>query len=94
MSRSKKKQRQQGVVVALGRDELAERAQAFANYAAKRLPAGARVVVAVTDVEGDWVGVGSNTNPHDVEAILRSSLIGADKCSAPRSIIEVRGEEA
>ncbi len=84
--------RRRTIAVTLSREELMHRAQAFANYAARRMPRGSRVVVVATDVSGEWVGVGSNTNPKDIEAILRSALLGADRHDG--QVIEVKGEEA
>ena len=75
----------------LSREQAANRAQAIANEAAKKLPAGTRVVVAVTDASGEWVGVGSNTNPRDVKAILESSLLGADRRDG--TVIDTSGRE-
>jgi predicted sugar kinase len=86
----RRKKVERKVLVGLSRDEAMNRAQKIADAAAKKLPRGVRVVVAVTDVTGEWVGVGSNTNPKDIEAILRSALLGVDK-SEPK-IIEVEGE--
>jgi predicted sugar kinase len=90
--RQKKAERKALVVpVDLPRDEAMRRAQAIADAAAKKLPRGTRIVVAVTDVTGEWVGVGSNTNPKDIEAILRSALLGADRQDG--KIIDVTGDE-
>lgn len=77
---------------ALDRNEARALAQEIVDKT--DLPIGVRIVVAVTDASGQWVGVGSNTNLVDVEAILTSALVGADKISVPRSIIETEGEEA
>lgn len=91
-SRRRKKAERKALVVPvdLPRDEAMRRAQAIADAAAKKLPRGARIVVAVTDVTGEWVGVGSNTNPKDTEAILRSALLGADRQDG--KVIDVTGE--
>lgn len=89
--RRKRSERKLSVVTTLDRDEARERAQAIANYGAKRLPKGARIVVCVTDIDGEWVGVGSNTYSMDVEAILHSALLGADKPKF-RSIIDIEAE--
>lgn len=80
------------VPVGLPRDQVAHYAQAAANREAKKLPFGSRVVVVVTDANGEWVGVGSNTHPKDVEAILRSSLLGADKREPKVIEVEAEGE--
>jgi hypothetical protein len=90
--RRRQKRAERRVFVGFSRDEAANRAQAIANKAAKNLPMGARIVVAVTDITGEWVGVGSNTHPKDVEGILRSSLLGADRKDG--TVIDVSGEEA
>ena len=61
-------------------------------FRSKRVPYGVRLVVVVTDANGEWVGVSSNTNPVDVEAILGAALRGADRRSATRVVLDVEGE--
>lgn len=43
------------------------------------LPSGARIVIVITDTEGTFVGVGSNTSTEDATAILFCALAGADR---------------
>lgn len=43
------------------------------------LPSGARIVIVITDTEGTFVGVGSNTSVKDTTAILFCALAGADR---------------
>lgn len=40
---------------------------------------GLRIVVIVTDVSGEFVGVGTNTDEKDTSAILRCALNGKDR---------------
>ena len=56
----------------------------------KRVPYGVRLVVVLTDANGEWVGVSSNTNPMDVKAILTAALHGADR--RPSQVLDVEGE--
>lgn len=63
------------------REELVAMAQRA--VVAARVPAGYRIVVALTDESGEWSGVASNTNPPDTEALLRSALFGAEKVEYP-----------
>jgi len=86
-----KRKNKKAIVVDLPRDQLMRVASKIANESAKKLPFGARIVVAVTDVSGEWVGVGSNTNPYDVESILRSALLGADRRDS--KVLEAVGDE-
>jgi hypothetical protein len=61
----------------MSREALVE----IASAAAKAImpPLRGRVVVAVTDESGEFVGVGSNVGPADTEAILQAACFGADK---------------
>ena len=78
------------VPIVLTRDQLVALAQSLADYGAKRIPRGARIVVTVTDAQGEWVGVGSNTHAVDIATILQSALLGADKKDG--RVIDVHGE--
>lgn len=79
------------VVLSTTRDQIERTAKTIADEAARKLPIGTRVVVAVTDYSGEWVGVGSNTHPRDVESILQSALLGAGKRTPP--VIDIEVEE-
>ena len=54
-----------------------------------------RLVVVVTDVDGEWCAVSSNTNPVDTQRILKAALYGADRQNAEQAkVIDAQGEEA
>jgi hypothetical protein len=68
------------------REEMAAAAQAFADLAVLQIAAGAlgaRVVVIVTDEEGEYVGVGSTTNPEDTAAIILCAHFAEDRVDHP-----------
>lgn len=72
------------------RDKLREKAQWVADKT--KLPRGARIVVAITDERGDWLGVGSSTNPIDTANILAAALKGSPALK-PNVIFETDGVE-
>ena len=61
------------------RNHLVRKAQAIVDLGKKILAPGWRFVVVVTDDSGAYVGVSSNTDPHDTEACLRAALYGAHR---------------
>jgi hypothetical protein len=66
------------------RDELAHLAQDVATGVYSiRSNTTFRVVVVVTDVDGEFVGVGSNTSHDDVLALLVSATVAMDRVDYP-----------
>jgi len=56
-----------------------EEMMAMAQAAADSFPGHLRVVVVVTDDEGEFCGVGSNTTPEDCENCLKAALVARDR---------------
>jgi hypothetical protein len=67
------------VDVVIPQDKLV--AMAKEVVASTSLPSGARIVVAITDVWGDWVAVASSAPHEDATNILRCALKGAERKS-------------
>lgn len=60
------------------RAEFARIAQSIADDAEPKY-AGLRIVVCVTDVPGDLMGVGTTTSAEDTENILQAALVAKEK---------------
>lgn len=76
----------------MDREEVVRHAKKI--VASATIPAGCRVVVALTDENGGWVGVASNTSNHDVETILVSALEGAERIDhSPRESEPTPGQK-
>jgi hypothetical protein len=69
------------------REELAALAQALAEAASPRLPAGVVIAVIATDETGAFVGVGSNCgNKHYQDALVACAAHGEDRIDHVRSV--------
>jgi len=83
------------------RERLIEFAEGIVQMASTRILGrkvecrGMRLVVVLTDADGEWCGVSSNTNAVDVQRILKAALYGADRQYAGQTeVIDAQGEEA